>query len=67
MCDSSFKKKITLEKQKNTKHIKNNTKYNSKIGDGQFSFAFDVRPGRETEAENYKIRMEREEKRQQVQ
>ena len=46
MCDSSFKKKITLEKHKNTKHSSSN----QKIGEGQFGFAFDVIPGKEAEA-----------------
>ena len=40
------RKKITLEKHKNTKHCSSN----QKIGEGQFGFAFDVIPGKEAEA-----------------
>ena len=46
MCDSSFKKKITLEKHKNTKHCLSD----QKNWEGKFGFAFDVRPDKETEA-----------------
>ena len=54
-CDSSFKKNITLEKHKNTKHSKNNSTSNRKIGEGQNGFAFDVRPGKESEAEELRL------------
>ena len=51
MCDSSFKKKITLEKHKNTKHCSSN----QKIGEGQFGFSFDVIPGNEAEAAELRL------------
>ena len=51
MCNLSFKKNITLAKHKNIKQIKNNSTFTSKIQKGQFGFAFEVRPGKETEAE----------------
>ena len=36
LCDSSFKKKITLAKHKITKHSKNNSTSTSKTGEEQF-------------------------------
>ena len=60
MCNSRFKKKITLEKHKNTKHGKNNLSV--KIGEGQFGFTFDVRPGKETEAEELRTEWREERK-----
>ena len=50
MCDLSFKKNITIAKHKNIKQIKNNSTSTSKIQEGKFGFAFEVRPGKETEA-----------------
>ena len=32
MCESSFKKKVTLDKHKNTKHMKNNCSFDKNIG-----------------------------------
>ena len=45
MCDASFKKKITLQKHRNSKHNNINCFPNKKIGERQFGFAFDVIPG----------------------
>ena len=55
MCTSSFKKKITLEKHKNIKHSKIYCISNKKIGEGQFGFAFDTRPGKEAEADELRL------------
>jgi uncharacterized C2H2 Zn-finger protein len=46
-CDCTFKKEITLKKHKNTKH----GQLNKKLGEGKFGYFFDVRPGKEYEAE----------------
>ena len=53
-CDCSFKKEITLTKHKNTKH---NPKPSNiqELGEGQFGFVFDVRPGKEKEAEELRF------------
>ena len=45
-CDCTFKKEITLQKHKNTKH----GQLNKKLGEGKFGYVFDVRPGKEYEA-----------------
>ena len=45
-CDNTFEKEITLRKHKNTKH----EQPQNKLGEGQFGFIFDVRPGNESEA-----------------
>ena len=55
VCDSTFKKKITLEKQKNTKHNLKDCSSKKKIGEGQFCFEFEVRPGKEAEAEEMRL------------
>ena len=54
---SSFKKKVTLEKHKSTKHMKNNYSADKKIWEGQFVFAFNVRPGKEIEAEELRLEL----------
>ena len=46
-CDCTFKKDITLQNDKNTKHAESQ----KELGDGQFGFVFDVRPGKEKGAE----------------
>ena len=46
-CDCTFTKEITLKKHKNTQH----GQLHNKLGEGQFGFVFDVRPGKEDEAE----------------
>ena len=46
-CDCTFKKEIPLKKHKNTKH----GQLDNKLGEGQFRYVFDVRPGKEDEAE----------------
>ena len=46
-CDCTFKKEITLKKHKNTKH----GQLQNKLGKGQFEYVFDVRQGKEDEAE----------------
>ena len=45
-CNSTFKKDVTLQKHKNTKH----GQIQKELGEGRFGFAFDVRPGKEKEA-----------------
>ena len=55
LCDASFKKRITLEKHKNTKHKHSYSSSNKKLGEGQFGFAFDVRPGKEADAEALRL------------
>lgn len=62
MCDSTFKKKITLEKHKNTKHNINDCSTKKKIGEGQFGFSFDVRPGKEAEAEDMRLEWKEQKK-----
>ena len=46
-CDCSFKADNTLKKHKNTKH----GQLNKKLGEGKFGYVFDVRPGKEYEAQ----------------
>ena len=46
-CDCSFKADTTLKKHKNTKH----GQLNKKLGEGKFGYVFDVRPGKEYEAQ----------------
>ena len=53
-CDCSFKKEITLTKHKNTKHH-NKPSNIQELGEGQFGFVFDVRPGKEKEAEELRF------------
>ena len=48
MCDASFKKKITFEKHRNSKHNKIYCSPNEKD-------AFDVIPGQETDAEALRL------------
>ena len=55
MCAASFKKEITLQKHKNTKYDPNYCSSNKKIGKGKFGFAFDVRHGKEKEAEALRL------------
>ena len=55
MCSSSFKKKLTLQKHKNTKHYPNYCSPKKKIGKGRFGYAFDVRPGQEAAAESLRL------------
>ena len=46
-CDCTFKKEVTLQKHKNNKH----GQLNKKLGEGKFGYVFDVRPGKEYEAQ----------------
>ena len=46
-CSCTFKKDITLRKHKNTKHGQSQ----NELGPGQFGYVFDVRPGKEEDAE----------------
>ena len=56
MCAASFKKKNHITKtQKKTKHDPNYCSPNKKIGKGMFGFAFDVRHGKEKEAEALRL------------
>ena len=55
LCSSSFKKEITLQKHKNTKHDPNYCSPKKKIGEGSFGYAFDVRPGQEAAAESLRL------------
>ena len=59
--DCSFKKEITLTKHINTKH---NNKLNNiqQLGEGQFGFVFEVRPGKEKEAEELRFEWKHKEK-----
>ena len=45
-CDFTFKSEIILTKHRNTKH----GQAQKNLGEGQFSYVFDVRPGNEEEA-----------------
>ena len=59
-CDCSFKKEVTLTKHKNTKH--NNKPPNIReLGEGQFGFMFDVRPGKEKQAKELRFEWKRKE------
>ena len=60
-CDCSFKKEITLTKHKNTKHH-NKPSNIQELGEGQFGFVFDVRPGKEKEAEELRFEWKHKEK-----
>ena len=62
LCAASFKKEITLQKHKNTKHDPNYFSPNKKIGKGKFGFAFDVRNCKETEAEALRLKWSQQNK-----
>ena len=51
LCGSHFKKEITLKKHMNTKHDPNFCPSNKKIGEENFGFALNVRPGKEAAKE----------------
>ena len=61
-CGSNIKKEITLKKHKNTKHDPNNCPSSKKIGEGNFGFAFDARPGQEAAAEALRLEYSKEKK-----
>ena len=49
------RKKLTLQKQKNTKRDPNYCSPKKKIGKGRFGYAFDNRPGQEAAAESLRL------------
>ena len=51
MYDCSFKKEVTLNKYKNTKHEPKENSLIRNLGKGEFGFVFDVRQGNKKDIE----------------
>ena len=60
MCEYTCKKEVTLRKHRNAKHGHTSLYKNKDLGKGEFGFVFDVRPGKEKEAEDMRLEWKKE-------
>ena len=61
LCSSGFKKEIILKKHKNSKHDHTYCPHEKKIGEGTFSFTFDIIPGKGAEPKAMRLEWSKKE------